>query len=80
VIATGVAELEVLVNGRVVSVPSEPPRSLLHEPSAGAGETPIIPVAPAIANAFFAATGRRLRDLPLFPESAEIARTVSLGP
>src|SRR5439155_7388366 len=38
------------------------------EPSAGAGETPIIPVAPAIANAWFAATGRRLRSMPLFPE------------
>jgi nicotinate dehydrogenase subunit B len=34
-------------------------------PSAGAGETPIIAVAPAIANAIRAVTGRRLRDLPL---------------
>ena len=37
-------------------------------PSAGAGETPLIAVAPAIANAVFAATGRRLRSLPLLPE------------
>ena len=36
-------------------------------PSAGAGETPIIAVAPAIANAVFDATGRRLRSLPLLP-------------
>lgn len=36
-------------------------------PSAGAGETPMIAVAPAVANAIFDATGRRLRDLPLTP-------------
>jgi isoquinoline 1-oxidoreductase len=35
------------------------------QPSAGAGETPIIAVAPAIANALFAATGERRRSLPL---------------
>jgi isoquinoline 1-oxidoreductase len=34
-------------------------------PSAGAGETPIVTVAPALANAIFAATGERLRSLPL---------------
>lgn len=34
-------------------------------PSAGAGETPMIAVAPAIAAAIFEATGRRLRSLPL---------------
>jgi len=32
---------------------------------AGAGETPIVTVAPALANALFAATGRRCRSLPL---------------
>jgi isoquinoline 1-oxidoreductase len=36
-------------------------------PSEGAGETPIIAVAPAIGNAIFAATGVRLRGLPLAP-------------
>ena len=36
-------------------------------PSAGAGEAPMIAVAPAIANALADATGRRLRDLPLAP-------------
>ena len=34
-------------------------------PSAGAGETPIIGVAPAIANAIYAATGERRRHMPL---------------
>lgn len=34
-------------------------------PSAGAGETPIIGIAPAIANAVFFATGARLRSMPL---------------
>jgi isoquinoline 1-oxidoreductase len=36
-------------------------------PSAGAGETPIVTVAPAIANAVFDATGVRLRAMPLLP-------------
>jgi isoquinoline 1-oxidoreductase len=36
-------------------------------PSAGAGETPIVGVAPAIANAIFDAAGVRLRSLPLVP-------------
>jgi isoquinoline 1-oxidoreductase len=34
-------------------------------PAAGAGETPIVCVAPAIANALYAATGARRRSLPL---------------
>jgi CO/xanthine dehydrogenase Mo-binding subunit len=34
-------------------------------PSAGAGETPIIAVAPAIANAVFHATGVRIRAMPM---------------
>jgi isoquinoline 1-oxidoreductase len=36
-------------------------------PSAGAGETPIIGIAPALANAIFAASGIRLRGLPMLP-------------
>jgi nicotinate dehydrogenase subunit B len=37
-------------------------------PSAGAGETPIVGLAPAVGNAIFNATGVRLRSLPLVPE------------
>jgi len=37
-------------------------------PSAGAGETPIMAIAPSIGNAFFDATKVRLTKLPLHPE------------
>lgn len=37
-------------------------------PSAGAGETPIVGIAPALGNALFEATGKRLRSLPLLPQ------------
>jgi isoquinoline 1-oxidoreductase len=37
-------------------------------PSAGAGETPIIGIAPAVGNAIFAATGNRLRSMPMVPD------------
>ncbi len=36
-------------------------------PSAGAGETPIIVIAPAIANAVFDAAGVRIRSMPILP-------------
>jgi nicotinate dehydrogenase subunit B len=41
--------------------------------SVGAGETPIIALAPAIAGAIFRANGRRLRSLPLGPVMAVAA-------
>lgn len=44
------------------------------QPSAGAGETPIITIAPALANAIFAATGIRLRRMPLLAELERAAR------
>jgi CO/xanthine dehydrogenase Mo-binding subunit len=36
-------------------------------PPAGAGETPIVGLAPAIGNAIFSGTGTRVRSLPLIP-------------
>lgn len=36
-------------------------------PSAGAGESGIVGLAPAVANAIFAATGTRLRNMPMAP-------------
>ena len=41
-------------------------------PSAGAGETPIVAIAPAIGNAIFAATSIRLRSLPMVPEGLKV--------
>ena len=40
-------------------------------PSAGAGEAPIIGIAPAIGNAIFDATGVRLRSLPMAPNGIQ---------
>ena len=37
------------------------------QPSAGAGETPLTGIAPAVANAIFDATRMRLRSMPLVP-------------
>jgi isoquinoline 1-oxidoreductase len=36
--------------------------------SAGAGETPIMCIAPAIGNAIFEASGIRLRSMPMAPD------------
>jgi isoquinoline 1-oxidoreductase len=41
-------------------------------PSVGAGETPIVAVAPAVGNAIFQATGRRLRSLPMVPDGLKL--------
>ena len=42
-------------------------------PSVGAGECPMVGLAPAIANAIFDATGVRLRSLPMVPDGLKIS-------
>jgi len=41
-------------------------------PSVGAGECPIVGIAPAVGNAIFDATGVRLRSLPLVPNGLKV--------
>jgi isoquinoline 1-oxidoreductase len=42
-------------------------------PPAGAGETPIVGIAPAVGNAVFHATGTRVRQMPIKLEAAASA-------
>jgi isoquinoline 1-oxidoreductase len=44
----------------------------LDIPSAGAGETPIMALAPAVGNAIFQATGKRFRSMPLAPNGVKV--------
>ena len=53
---------------RIADVPKDLDVHLLDRPdlpSSGAGETPLIAIAPAVGNAIFHATGVRLREMPL---------------
>ncbi|MGC1106077.1 MAG: molybdopterin cofactor-binding domain-containing protein [Candidatus Acidiferrales bacterium] len=45
------------------------------QPSFGAGETPIVGLAPAVGNAIFDATGVRLRSMPMLPAGKLLANT-----
>jgi len=40
--------------------------------SAGAGETPIVAIAPAVGNAIFQATGKPLRSMPMAPNGVKL--------
>ncbi|MFY0653271.1 MAG: xanthine dehydrogenase family protein molybdopterin-binding subunit [Cyclobacteriaceae bacterium] len=60
-------------NYRVASMKDTPRDIYVHlidstEKPTGIGEAPIPPVAPALANALYAATGVRHRKLPMFPK------------
>jgi isoquinoline 1-oxidoreductase len=46
-------------------------------PSAGAGESGIIGLSPAVGNAIFAATGTRLRDMPMAPHGTAPGKSVA---
>ena len=48
-------------------------------PSAGAGETPIVAIAPAIGNAIFNATGVRLCSLPMAPQGVKVPGAAGLA-
>ena len=57
---------------RVTRINESPPRTEviivehgLETPSSGVGEPPVPPFAPALCNAIFAATGKRVRNLPI---------------
>jgi isoquinoline 1-oxidoreductase beta subunit len=51
---------EVPLNVNVHIVPAD-----WNVPSSGVGEPPLPPFAPALCNAIYAATGKRIRNLPI---------------
>ena len=55
------------------SQPEEYGLLVLGSGAAGAGETPVVGIAPAVGNAIFDATGIRLRQVPFTPERVKAA-------
>jgi isoquinoline 1-oxidoreductase beta subunit len=74
-IENGRAEQASFADYRLLSFPEMPEVEVHivpgHEPPGGVGEPGLPPIAPAVANAIFAATGRRIRRLP-FSESGAL--------
>jgi isoquinoline 1-oxidoreductase beta subunit len=60
---------------KILRMSASPKKTVVHLASSGGapggvGEPGVPPVAPALANAIFAATGRRIRSLPIGPQLA----------
>ncbi|MGI9086578.1 MAG: molybdopterin cofactor-binding domain-containing protein [Chthoniobacterales bacterium] len=74
--ANGAAEQSTFADFAVARMRDVPPIDVHLVPNEesqpfGMGEPPVPPIVPAIVNAIFAATGRRLRRLPIHPEDLQ---------
>jgi isoquinoline 1-oxidoreductase beta subunit len=70
-IANGAVQQTNFDTYRTLRMPEAPDISIeiinSHEDLGGLGEAGVPPIAPAVANAIFAATGKRIRKLPIMP-------------
>ena len=61
-----------LKDGRIQQIDEMPPVEVhiveSDQRPSGVGEMGVPPIAPAVANAVFATTGKRIRDIPIKPE------------